>query len=127
MEQSCIGLSDLSDEILINIFQKLDNIDVLYSLEGVNQRINKVIQDRIFTSHLNFVKWLPHVFIDFLSSDMMLNRFCSQIFPKIHDKIKWLHLESSSMKYVLCAANYPNLDTLSLNNIDQKSIQCLFN
>ncbi|CAF1392841.1 unnamed protein product [Rotaria sp. Silwood1] len=58
---------------------------------------------------------------------MMLNRFCSQIFPKIHDKIKWLHLESSSMKYVLCAANYPNLDTLSLNNIDQKSIQCLFN
>ncbi|CAF3948236.1 unnamed protein product, partial [Rotaria sp. Silwood1] len=97
------------------------------NVKGVNQRINKVIQDRIFTSHLNFVKWLPHVFIDFLSSDMMLNRFCSQIFPKIHDKIKWLHLESSSMKYVLCAANYPNLDTLSLNNIDQKSIQCLFN
>ncbi|CAF2987020.1 unnamed protein product [Rotaria sp. Silwood2] len=127
MEQSCIGLSDLPDEILINIFQKLDKIDVLYSLEGVNQRINKVIQDRIFTSHLNFVKRLPHVFIDLLSSDMMLNRFCSQILPKIHDKIKWLHLESSSMKYVLCAANYPNLDTLSLNNIDQKSMQCLFN
>jgi hypothetical protein len=126
MKDSCVGLNDLPDEILLIIFEKLNNIDLLYSLEGVNQRLNKVVHSPIFTSHLNFVKCLPHNFIDLFSCDMMLNRFCLQIVPEIRDKIKWLHLESSSMKHVLCAADYPNLDGLSLYNIDQKSALSLF-
>jgi hypothetical protein len=125
MEYSCIELNDLSDEILMIIFQKLNNIDVLYSLQGVNQRLNKIIRDPIFTSRLTFITWLSHNFIDLLCCDMVLNRFL-QILPEIHDKIRWLDLESSSMKHILRAANYPNLDSLGLYNIDEESVQCLF-
>ncbi|CAF1019815.1 unnamed protein product [Rotaria sordida] len=126
MEYSCIGLNDLPDEILIIIFKKLNNLDVLYSLQGVNQRLNHIIYDPIFTSRLTFVKRLLHNFIDVFHCNMVLNRFCLQILPEIHDKIKWLDLESSSMKYILHAAHYPNLHTLGLYNINQESAQCLF-
>jgi hypothetical protein len=38
MEYSRIQLNDLPDEILMIIFKKLANADVLYSLSGVNKR-----------------------------------------------------------------------------------------
>ncbi len=100
MEYSCVELNHLPDEILLIIFQKLNSIDVLYSFEGVHQRLNKIIHDPIFTSRLTFVKWLTHDFTDLLCSSMILDRFCLQILPKIHDKIQWLDLESLSMKHV---------------------------
>ncbi|CAF3775208.1 unnamed protein product [Rotaria sordida] len=126
MSNSCVGLNDLPDEILMIIFKKLNTIDVLYSLHGSNQRLHKIVYDPIFTSCLTFVKRFSHNFINLICSDMMLNRFCSQILPEIHDKIKWLNLESSSMKHVLCTADYPNLYGLGLYNIDEESIRCLF-
>ncbi|CAF3046999.1 unnamed protein product [Rotaria sp. Silwood2] len=125
-EYSCIGLNDLPDEILMIIFKKLNNFDVLYSLHGVNQRLNKLIQDSIFTNRLTFVKCFLYNFIDLISSDMILNRFCLQILPEICHKIKRLDLESSSMKYVLRAAHYPNLYCLGLYNINEESARCLF-
>jgi hypothetical protein len=76
MEYSCVGLNDLPDEILMIIFQKLNNVEVVYSLQGVNQRLNKIVCDLIFTGHLTFVKWFQHHFIDLFSCDMILNRFC---------------------------------------------------
>ena len=126
MEYSCIGLNNLPDEILMIIFIKLNNLDVLYSLQGVNQRINRFIQDRVFTTRLTFVKWLSDNFLDLICFDMILDRFCLQILPSIHHKIQWLDLESSSMKYVLHAADYPNLHTLGLYNINEESARCLF-
>ena len=126
MVNSCVGLNDLPNEMLIHIFHKLNNFDVLYSFHGVNQRLNKIIHDPIFTSHLTFVERLSSKFIDLLSSDITLNRFCLQILPSIDDKIECLELESSSMKHVLRATDYPNLHALGLYNIDENSIQCLF-
>ncbi|CAF1417505.1 unnamed protein product [Rotaria sordida] len=126
MEYSCIGLNDLPDEILMIIFKKLNNLDVLYSLQGVNQRLNQIIHDPIFTSRLTFVKWFSHNFIDLIFCDTILNRFCLQILPEIRHKIQWLDLESSSMKYILCAAHYPNLYGLGLYNISEESARYLF-
>ena len=80
MEYSCVGLNDLPDEILIYIFQKLNNLQVLYSFQNVNQRLNKIVHDSIFTSRLTFVKWLSHNHIDLISCDQILDRFCLQIF-----------------------------------------------
>ncbi|CAF1357922.1 unnamed protein product, partial [Rotaria sordida] len=100
MEYSCIGLNDLPDEILMIIFKKFNNLDVLYSLQAVNQRLNQIIHDPIFTSGLTFVKWFSHNFINLISRDTILKRFCLQILPEIHDKIKWLDHESSLMKYI---------------------------
>jgi hypothetical protein len=125
-EYSCVGFNDLPDEVLMIIFKKLNNLEVLYSLQGVNRRLNKIVQDSTFTSRLTFVKWCSDNFIDVLRCDMRLSRFCLQILPKIHDKIRWLDLESSSMKNVLSAANYPNLYGLGLYNIDEDSARCVF-
>ena len=126
MFKSSVGLNDLPDEILLHIFRKLNNIHLLSSLQNVNQRLNRIIHDSIFTSQLAFAQWLPHKYINLFSSQMMLNRFCSEILPDIHENIKSLDLESSSMKDVLCAANYPNLHRLGLWNINEQSIRSLF-
>ncbi|CAF3792816.1 unnamed protein product [Rotaria sp. Silwood1] len=125
MEYSCARFTDLPDEILMIIGQKLNNFDVLYCLKGINQRIDSIVHDSTFTSRLSFVKWSKCNFIDLLHCDMILNRYCLQILPDIHDKIKWLDLEASSMKHILCATDYPNLNSLGLYNIDEESIRYL--
>jgi hypothetical protein len=47
MKNSCIDLIDLPDEILLIIFQKLNNIELFYSLIGVHQRLDNVLNDSI--------------------------------------------------------------------------------
>ncbi len=126
MQNSCVELKDLPDEILLIIFKKLNNLEVLYSFQGVNEQLNKIIHDPIFTSHLNFLQWSSNKFINKFSSDVILDRFCLQILPEISMKIKWFDLESSSMKHILCAADYPNLYGIGLYNIEQETARCLF-
>ncbi|CAF1153859.1 unnamed protein product [Adineta steineri] len=125
MEYSCVSFTDLPDEILMIICQKLNNFDVLYCLKGVNQRIDRIVHDSTFTTRLNFVKWSKCGFISLLHCDTILDRYCLQILPDIHDKIKCLSLEASSMKHILCATDYPNLSSLALYNIDEESIRYL--
>jgi hypothetical protein len=125
MEYSCITLTDLPDEILLMICQKLNNFDVIYCLKGMNQRIDRIVHDPMFTTHLSFVKWSRGGFLDLLHCDMIRHRYCLQILPSIHDQIKRLDLEVSSMKEILCATSYPNLNRLSLYNIDEESIRFL--
>ena len=51
-----VHLFDLPDEILFLIVKKLENMDVLYSLLGINNlQLNGLVQDKVFTSILNFV------------------------------------------------------------------------
>ncbi|CAF3390440.1 unnamed protein product [Rotaria sp. Silwood2] len=84
MEYSSVGLNDLPDEILMIIFKKMSTLEVLYSLQGVNQRLSKIVHDSIFTSSLTFVKWLSRNFIDLFCRNMILDRFRLQILPEIH-------------------------------------------
>ncbi|CAF4065283.1 unnamed protein product [Rotaria sordida] len=126
MNYSCVELNDLPDEILLIIFKELDNLELLYSFQGVNERLNKIIHDTIFTSRLSFLKWSLNECINKFPPHIILNRFCSQILPKIHMKIKWLDIESESMKDILYAADYPNLYALGLYNIEEETASCLF-
>ena len=125
MEYSCIQLNDLPDEILIYIFKKLSNVKVLYSLSGVNKRLNKIVHDFVFTNDLSLLMSTSDDGVYSLS-DQILNRFCLYILPKIHQKIQWLHLESRSMERILCTTNYPNLYAISLHNIQAKTARDLF-
>ncbi|CAF5065611.1 unnamed protein product [Rotaria sp. Silwood1] len=125
MEYSCIQLNDLPDEILIYIFKKLSNAEILYSLSGVNKRLNKIIHDSIFTNDLSLLMSTSDGLVYSLS-DLILDRFCSHILPKIHQKIQWLHLESLSMERILHVTNYPNLYGISLHNIQEKKAIDLF-
>jgi hypothetical protein len=125
MEYSSVQLDDLPDEILMIIFKKLNNITLLYSLIGVNIRLNKILYDSIFTNRLTLVNFVPSHLIMKRSSpiyfayplpDPIVDRFCLHILPKIHQNVKWLYVESLSMERVL-STNYPNLSGIALYNI----------
>ncbi|CAF5148255.1 unnamed protein product, partial [Rotaria magnacalcarata] len=119
MEYSRIQLDDLPDEILLIIFEKLNKLSVLYSLAGVNKRLNVIVHSPNFTSRLNLLRCLSDHSIRSLPK-RRLERFCSQILPEIHHKIKWLNLEPISIKRILLSTTYPALYGLGLycNNIE---------
>ncbi|CAF1380874.1 unnamed protein product [Rotaria sp. Silwood1] len=125
MEHSCVQLNDLPDEVLLIIFKKLNNVKVLYSLMGINKRLDKILHDSIFTTNLTLLKYLLYDSIYSLSNSM-LDRYCVEILPKVNNKIKWLNLESSSMKRILLSAKYPNLFGLGIYNIEKETTLRLF-
>ncbi|CAF3407193.1 unnamed protein product, partial [Rotaria sp. Silwood2] len=125
MKYSCVQLNDLPDETLMIIFKKLANIEVLYSLGNVNKRLNRIAQDSVFTNELALFL-SPCKGSVYSLPDPILDRFCSHILPKIHQKIQWLQLESLSMERILRATNYPNLYGISLYNIQAETAISLF-
>jgi hypothetical protein len=116
-----VELTDLPDEMLLLILNKLSNIEVLYSLIGVNIRLDKIVNDTLFIEHLTFMVRSSNGVINSLDNSM-LNRFCSEILPRIHCKIKWFTLEPLYMERILLTADYPNLRVLTLFNIDRETI-----
>ena len=120
MKDLSLQLIDLPPEILIYILKKLDSIDVFISLMGINTRLDQIVCDPVLTRHLTLLRWSSTDFICPLDNTV-LNRFCSQIIPQICHKIKCLNLESSSVKRVLLAADYPNLCELSLYNFENET------
>jgi len=123
MECSYVQLLNLPDEILMIIFKKLDNVEVLYSLMNINMRFNKIVRDPTFTSQIALMKQNSSTNLTSPLSDIVLDRFCLKILPQIHEKIKSLKLETLSMERVLLAVNnYPNLHQLDIfimnKNID---------
>jgi len=125
MVNSCLQLNDLSDEILLIIFKKLNNVALLYSLFDVNKRLNEILHDRFFTSHLNLLKFCS-TDSNYRLPEPILDRFCLEILPKIHRKIGWLNLESSSMERILLSTNYPLLYRLGLYNLEIEKAKQLF-
>lgn len=117
MEQLRIQLTDIPDEILLLILTKLSNIEVIYSLIGVNTRLDKIASNPIFTDHLSLLKHSSNDLTKPLD-DSILDRLYSEILPRIHHKIKWLDLEPLSLERVLLTVDYPNLHVLSLFNIE---------
>jgi hypothetical protein len=124
MDDSFISLNDLPDEILMIILNKLHGFEVLYSLIGVNKRLDAIVQDPIFTSDLTLIP--PRNDLKQFG-DRILDRICDEVLPKIHDKIKWLHLESTFMDRILLSAEYPNLRTLALYDLSSETARDLFN
>jgi hypothetical protein len=117
MNRFDIHLLDLSDEILLIILKKMNNIDVLDALLNINnERLSVLAQEKIFSNILDFAsidnKSLVHC--------NKLNRFCIEILPKIHLNVKYFILEPISMERILLAANYPNLTKLKIFNFKQE-------
>ena len=124
MKHSFVQLMDLSDEILLIIFEELNNVEMLNSLMGINTRLDKIIRDPIFTSNLTLMRSSSNELFHPLV-DIMVDRFCSRILPQIHHNIEWLNLELLSMERVL-ASDYPNLYGLGLYQINHDATLRLF-
>ncbi|CAF1099572.1 unnamed protein product [Rotaria sordida] len=107
MNRRTVHLLDLSDEILLIILKKLGSMDVLYSLLGVNRRLDQMARsfDKIKFMKLSFISNGQFSSID----DVKLNRFCYEILPQINHKIVGLSLALHSMERILLACRYPHL------------------
>ena len=125
MEHSYIQLDDLPNDILFLIFKELVNVEVLYYLTDISDRLNRIVHDPMLTSHLSLMKYSSKVSIHPLS-EPMLDRFCSKILPEIYEKIQWLNIELSSMEHILLARSYPNLTGFGLYNIDIEKALSIF-
>ncbi|CAF2924919.1 unnamed protein product [Rotaria sp. Silwood2] len=127
MECQHIKLCDLPDELLLIIFKKLKNVEILYSLMDINKRLNQIVSDPIFTREITLMKQTTPVKLTSPLSDFVRDRFCREILPKIHDKIQWLKLETLSMERILLAVNnYSNLRQLDIFIMNTETDMQLF-
>jgi len=85
----CLHLLDLPGELLYLIFIQLNQMDVLNSLTNIDERIDKIIYGRYFTSHLRLFKFSSNEVINPLY-DKELDRLCYRISPKISDTCSYL-------------------------------------
>ena len=101
----------MPDELLLMIFKKLKNIQVLYSLFGLNSSLDRVIRDACFTSEINLIHS-----IDSRSEHMviLIDRFCLEILPNIDHLITCLKVQSTSMERILLSGDYSNLSQLDI-------------
>lgn len=125
MKQVNVELVDLPNEILILILKKLDNVDVLYSLYGINKRFNSITEHNTFTNTLKLVSTSSNDNVCSIP-DRILNRFSSFILPHIHYHIKSLVLEPSSMETILRAGNFPNLSEIKIFNFTRDIVSRYF-
>ena len=83
MEPSFVELNSLPDELLAMIFKKFNSIDIYYSLININMRINKIIYDQIFTTHLTLLQWSADDLI-YPIDNAVVDQFCSQMLSKMN-------------------------------------------
>jgi hypothetical protein len=126
MSSLSVNILDLPDEILLIIFKKLNNIDLLYSLVGVNQKLDKVACDIRFTKEVNLTTISPND-----TSDSRLNaivdRLYTHILPRIHNNVGSLSVQASLLQCILHSNNYPNLHKLTLLNLGMDMASRIFN
>jgi hypothetical protein len=112
MNRSNVHLLDLPDEILLLILNKLNNMDVLYSLLDINNgRLNILAKEKTFTNTLEFVT---------IDDNSIIDRFCSDILPRIHQNVKCFILYPFLMECILLATDYPNLTALKISNFQRE-------
>jgi hypothetical protein len=124
LNNNSLNILDLPDEILFIIFQKLKMVDVLYSLVDVNRRFDRLALDSLYIRDLDMtiIMTMNSLYDQTSSIDtQVLSKICEKILPRIHHQVQKLIVEKYSMKHVLAAANYPQLYSLSIINI-QKGI-----
>jgi len=109
MNRIAVNILDLPDEILLYIFNKLANTDVLYSFYGIlNKRLQRTVQGEKFSAKLDFSSIIDQMKI--------FRRFSDLILPQIHLRIECLTIESEYLERFLVVTDYPNLSQLKLCN-----------
>ena len=122
MANSTVQLMDLPDELLLMIFKHLDNREMFLSLMGVHVRLDEIISDPIFTKCLTLTR-LSEANLICPMVPRKLDRFCTEILPRIGEQVKWINIDSSSMESVLLAGKYPNLFGIGIYNITEEKFQ----
>ncbi|CAF1437019.1 unnamed protein product [Rotaria magnacalcarata] len=111
-------LLDLPDDIVLTILKKLDKMFALYSLIDIGiERLDLLAQDITFTDTLNFLSTETDNICSL--NDSIIDRFCSDILPRIQCTVQYLIFESIITERILLAINCPNLTKLKIFNANQ--------
>ncbi|CAF1649810.1 unnamed protein product [Adineta ricciae] len=124
------NILDLPDEILLMIFNKLNTIDVFRLVQYVNRRFYELSLDgcQVQDMQMTTVMGVDTHYKQISPIDTNLPRICRNILPKIHDKVQKLTVDQSSMIPVLHAADYPQLYSLTIIDIEEEFLHdCLSN
>jgi hypothetical protein len=113
-----LNLLNLPNEILIIIFNKLNMVDIFYSLVNVNQRFNQIIFDPFYIRALNLTSMTMKSFFNRTISieNNILDKICSNILPGICHYVNELIIEQNLMERIFDTFNFPQLYSLSLND-----------
>ena len=122
LSRNCLSILDLPDELLRAIFNKLDMVDVLYSMVNVNQWFDRLALDSVYTHHLDFVVKSSLKCYSSSVDHQIVDQICRKILPRIHYQIDKLTVEPFSMGRVLSTADYPELYSLSLLNFPAETL-----
>jgi hypothetical protein len=107
-----VELLDLPDEILLMILKNLNNVHIMYSLEGVNKRLDAMA---VSVNNSKVIDLMKCSYSDVCSIyDTILDRVCSQILSRICVNIQAFFFETSIMERVLPIYKYPNLSKLGI-------------
>lgn len=126
MRNLSVNIVNLSDEILLYIFKMINNFELLYSIVGINQRLDKIACDISITHSLD----LTHISLNDRSNSRtneILDRFSMEILPQISHKIEFLAVQSSIFHRIFRSHNYPNLCKLTLDNVKLDMASQIFN
>ncbi len=115
LNKNDVNILDLPDEILQFIFNKLNMVDMLYSLVDINQRFDRLTLDSLYIHHLDFSIESSNIHNSSMYTHI-LDRICSKILPLINEKVTKLTLEPLSVERVLGTVDYPQLHSLSFVN-----------
>lgn len=116
MNTFLIGILHLPDEILLTIFKKLDNTDLLFSLLGIDSRLDQVVCDMTFSRAVDLTTLLSDE--ENASTSRPVNdRIFTHILPRIRQNVESLTVQASYLPCILHTSNYPNLRKLTLVNL----------
>lgn len=111
-----VNILNLPNEILFIIVNKLNMVDVLYSLVDITQRFNQLIFDVFYIRNLNMTSMTMKSYFDrnYSIDNQVLQKICKNILPRISHQINELIVEQYSMERVFYNMNYPHLHSLTL-------------
>jgi hypothetical protein len=116
-----LSLLDLPNELLLLIMKQLPMVDALYSLVGVTQRLDQLVLNPVDTRTLDLtclkVDALPERI--YSTDDHVLETICREVLPRVHHHVAHLIVDQSAVERVFDAADYPELDSLSLRDMDE--------
>ncbi|CAF3983473.1 unnamed protein product [Rotaria sordida] len=121
LNKNDINILDLPDEILLIILQKLNMVDVFYSLVDLNKRFNQLIFDPLYIHHLDVT---DKTSLDHNSpvDNQVFDQIRTKILPRLHCKVNKITVTSPSMEYIFNTIDYSQLHSLSLVNFQQETL-----
>ncbi len=119
-----INILDLPNEILFIIFNKLNMVDVLYSLVNVTQRFDQLILDPFYIRNLNMTSMTMKSFYDrtYSIDNRVLDRICKNILPRIYHQVNELIVEQYSIARILHTISYPQLYSLTFIDFPEEML-----